>query len=358
MYPALSILQAINERAESVLWVGGEGGMEADLVARQNIPFRAVPAAGLHGVGLRALPANLVKLAQGYFAARRILREFNPDVLLFTGGYVAAPVAVAGLNVPTLLYVPDIEPGLALKALSRVADTITLTTETSSRFFPANKRLVVTGYPTRADLRKIERGTARKQLGLSNDLPVLMISGGSKGARLINQAITANLPELLKIAQVIHLTGELDWPEIQKLQVTLPAELSSRYHPFPYLHEEMALAFSSADVVLSRAGASTLGELPFFGLPAILVPYPFAWRYQKVNADYLADKGAAIVVENDVLSERLLPTLRSLIAEPEKLQKMSSAMASLAQPDAAARIADLVIEMGSRKASERKPAND
>jgi UDP-N-acetylglucosamine--N-acetylmuramyl-(pentapeptide) pyrophosphoryl-undecaprenol N-acetylglucosamine transferase len=185
-----------------------------------------------------------------------------------------------------------------------------------------------------------------------------MISGGSKGARLINQAITANLPELLKIAQVIHLTGELDWPEIQKLQVTLPAELSSRYHPFPYLHEEMALAFSSADVVLSRAGASTLGELPFFGLPAILVPYPFAWRYQKVNADYLADKGAAIVVENDVLSERLLPTLRSLIAEPEKLQKMSSAMASLAQPDAAARIADLVIEMGSRKASERKPAND
>jgi len=118
------------------------------------------------------------------------------------------------------------------------------------------------------------------------------------------------------------------------------------------------LAFSSADVVLSRAGASTLGELPFFGLPAILVPYPFAWRYQKVNADYLADKGAAIVVENDVLSERLLPTLRSLFAEPEKLQKMSSAMASLAQPDAAARIADLVIEMGSRKASERKPAND
>ncbi len=332
--------------------------MEADLVARQNIPFRAVPAAGLHGVGLRALPANLVKLAQGYFAARRILREFNPDVLLFTGGYVAAPVAVAGLNVPTLLYVPDIEPGLALKALSRVADTITLTTETSSQFFPANKRLVVTGYPTRADLRKVERATARKQLGLSNDLPVLMISGGSKGARLINQAITANLPELLKIAQVIHLTGELDWPEIQKLQVTLPAELNSRYQPFPYLHEEMALAFSSADVVLSRAGASTLGELPFFGLPAILVPYPFAWRYQKVNADYLADKGAAIVVENDVLCERLLPTLRSLIAEPEKLQKMSSAMASLAQPDAAARIADLVIEMGSRKASERKPAND
>lgn len=332
--------------------------MEAELVARQNIPFRAIPAAGLHGVGLRSLPANLVKLAQGYFAARRILREFDPDVLLFTGGYVAAPVAGAGLKIPTLLYVPDIEPGLALKALSKMADTITLTTESSSRFFSAKKRLVVTGYPTRTDLRKLDRQSARKQLGLGNDLPVLMIYGGSKGARLINQAITANLNELLKIAQVIHLTGELDWPEIQKVQSTLPAELSSRYHPFPYLHGEMAVAFSSADVVLSRAGASTLGELPFYGLPAILVPYPFAWRYQKVNADYLANQGAALVVENEVLSEKLLSTLQSLFMQPEKLQSMSSAMASLAQPNAAARIADLVVEMGSRKTSERKPAND
>lgn len=332
--------------------------MEADLVTRQNIPFRAIPAAGLHGVGLRSLPANLVKLTQGYFASRRILREFKPDVLLFTGGYVAAPVALAGLHLPSMLYVPDIEPGLALKALSKVADTITLTTETSRRFFPAGKRLIVTGYPLRADLHKVDQRTARKQLGLSNDLPVLMISGGSKGARLINQAITTNLSQLLQFVQVIHLTGELDWSETQKVQADLPADLASRYHAYPYLHEEMALAFSSADIVLSRAGASTLGELPFYALPAILVPYPFAWRYQKVNADYLAEKGTAVVVENNILSEKLLPVLHELLDDAAKLQNMKNAMSSLSKPDAAAQIAERVIEMGSRTAGERKPSHD
>jgi UDP-N-acetylglucosamine--N-acetylmuramyl-(pentapeptide) pyrophosphoryl-undecaprenol N-acetylglucosamine transferase len=332
--------------------------MEADLVARQNIPFRAIPAAGLHGVGLRSLPTNLVKLTQGFFASRRILREFKPDVMLFTGGYVAAPVAVAGMSIPSMLYVPDIEPGLALKALSRTARIITLTTETSRQYFPASKHTVVTGYPTRADLRRLDKQAARAQLGLAQDLPVLMITGGSKGARLINHAITAKLQELLQMVQVVHITGELDWPEIETVKASLPVDLASRYHPFSYLHEEMAAAFSSADIVISRAGASTLGELPFYGLPAILVPYPFAWRYQKVNADFLAEQGAALVVENAELTEKILSTLRSLLGDPNRLENMQAAMRSLARPDAAKEIADLVIEMGSRKNPERKPAHD
>ena len=328
--------------------MGGEGGMEAALVNRQGIPFRAIPAAGLHGVGLSKLPGNIIKLIRGVFASARILREFKPDVLLFTGGYVAVPMAFAGRKTPTMLYVPDIEPGKALQMLARFADTIALTTPNSLQYFSSAKKLVVTGYPTRSGLMKLDKKAAQKQMGVSSDLPVLLIVGGSKGARLVNQSVMRHLPELLAKMQVIHLTGELDWPEIQKAAASLPAALGKHYHASPYLHEEMAAAFSCADIVLSRAGASTLGELPFYALPAILVPYPFAWKYQKVNADYLAMKGAAVVVENSSLDELLLPTLASILDGKNRLQSMQKAMASLAQPDAAKKIASLVWELAER----------
>lgn len=354
MYPALSIQQALTDRFESILWVGGIAGMEAELVSRQNIPFRSIPAAGLHGVGLRSLPGNLFKLAQGFSASARILREFRPDVLLFTGGYVAVPMALAGRNIPQVLFVPDIEPGQALKGLAHYANVIALTAEDSRQYFSPKTKLVVTGYPVRSGLQKLARFSARRQMGLNDDLPVLFIVGGSKGARLINQAVMQVINDLLREYQVIHLTGELDWPEIQNQKATLPSELVSRYHAFPYLHEEMAAAFSSTDIVLSRSGASTLGELPFYGLPAILVPYPFAWRYQKVNADYLVNKGAAVMIENSQLKEELIPALHRLLSDQHKMDSMRTEMASLARPDAAMKIAALVMGLVSPSLAEGK----
>jgi len=127
VYPALSVLQALKNDAQPVLWVGGEGGMEAGLVTHSGVPYTSIPAAGLHGVGLRTLPGNLLRLARGTQAARRILAEFRPDVLLFTGGYVAAPLAFAGRHIPSLVYCPDVEPGLALKFLGRFAAHIAVT---------------------------------------------------------------------------------------------------------------------------------------------------------------------------------------------------------------------------------------
>ncbi|MDO9301528.1 MAG: UDP-N-acetylglucosamine--N-acetylmuramyl-(pentapeptide) pyrophosphoryl-undecaprenol N-acetylglucosamine transferase, partial [Anaerolineales bacterium] len=129
------------------LWVGGEGGMEEELVNRAGISYRSIPAAGVHGVGLHALPGNIAKLTRGVLASRRILREFKPDVLFFTGGFVAAPMALAGSNIPTVLYVPDIEPGLALKFLSRFADVVTVTASDSKKYFSRPQRLILSGYP-------------------------------------------------------------------------------------------------------------------------------------------------------------------------------------------------------------------
>jgi UDP-N-acetylglucosamine--N-acetylmuramyl-(pentapeptide) pyrophosphoryl-undecaprenol N-acetylglucosamine transferase len=321
--------------------------MEADLVQRTHVPFTTIPAAGLHGVGLRALPGNVMRVFKGIAAARRILKEFRPDVMFYTGGYVAGPMALAGWKIPTLLYVPDIEPGLALKGLSKFSQCIAITAEPSRKFF-GKRRQVVTGYPTRPEIRGWDMASGRKALGLKKDEPVLLVFGGSKGARTINRAVLACITGILKMAQVVHITGQLDWVEVETARAQLDPKQQERYHIYLYLHEEMGAALASADLVVSRAGASSLGEFPLFGLPAILVPYPYAWRYQKVNAGYLVDQGAALLLEDETMSTQLFATIQSLLADPQRLEAMRNKMRSLAIPDAASRIAQLILELGSK----------
>ena len=324
--------------------------MEGELVRRAGIPFEAIPAAGVHGVGWRALPGNLLQLARGLLAALRILANFKPQVMFFTGGFVAVPIALAGIlprpgqrRPRSLLYVPDIEPALALRTLARFANRIAITVEATRIYFDRRPELIVTGYPVRADLQRWSREQALQAIQVSPQLPTLLVFGGSKGARSINQAVLRTLPELLREVQVIHISGTLDWPEVQahrdQLAGSLGQDMLLRYKAFPYLHAEMGAALTVADLVVCRAGASTLGELPLFGVPAILVPYPYAWRYQQVNAQYLAERGAALVLQDAEMSLGLLPLVRDLIHNPEKLARMRAAMSSLAKPDAAKHIA-------------------
>ncbi len=367
MYPALAVLEALKKlqveglqvassRVDNLptfqpsdlqtLWVGSEGGMEEELVKRAGIPYRSVPAAGVHGVGLRTLPGNIAKLARGVTASRRILREFKPNVLFFTGGFVAAPMALAGANIPTVLYVPDIEPGLALKFLSHFADVVTVTAFDSKKYFSRSERIILSGYPLRTDLSNWSREKATQRFGLdaSHSKPTLLITGGSKGARSINMAVLHHLKELLDVAQIIHITGSLDWPVVEKAARQLPAELQPQYHVMPYSHE-MGAALAAADLVISRAGASSLGEYPFFGLPAVLVPYPYAWRYQKVNADFLAEQNAAVILQDEFLEDKLLSVVKDLLLNKHKLEAMQTAMKKLSQPNAASVIASQLVEL-------------
>jgi undecaprenyldiphospho-muramoylpentapeptide beta-N-acetylglucosaminyltransferase len=351
VYPALAIIAALRARGRTeVLWVGGEGGMEAALVQREGIAFTAVPAAGIHGVGLGQLPGNALRLARGIPAARRVLRGFAPDVVLFTGGFVGVPVALAAGRRPRVVYVPDIEPGLALKVACRNAEAVCVTADAARAFYPARQRLVVTGYPTRPGLKTAGQSEARARLGLSPELPTLLVFGGSRGARSINQAVWSCLEAVLRITQVVHVTGELDWPRVAAVRESLEGSLGRRYHPHAYLHEEMGLAFAAADLAIARAGASTLGELPLFGLPAALVPYPYAWRYQRLNAEYLVREGAAVLLRDEDLGEQLLPTVQALLGDRAKLQSMSEAARRLARPDAAQAIATEIERAAERGA--------
>jgi UDP-N-acetylglucosamine:LPS N-acetylglucosamine transferase len=366
VYPALSVLkQLMSQKPESVpdlqaktsqtpveevqvLWVGGSGGMEADLVRREGLRFEEIPAAGVHGVGWRELPGNLWKLGRGFFSSRRILRKFRPDILFFTGGYVAVPMALAAHlsgRSKSLLYVPDIEPGLALKTVARFSDCITLTVEESGVYFPKHPTKVVTGYPLRPGLNHWTISEARSFFALQEELPILLVIGGSKGARSINQALAGALPELLREMQVIHITGKLDWQMMEQTRIALPTEQLNRYRPYPYLYDEIGAAMQLADLVISRAGASILGELPLFGLPAILVPYPYAWRYQRGNACYLVKRGAAELIEDSQLAEQIIPKVHELMADHAKREKMSHIMHSLSKPEASANIAILLTDL-------------
>jgi UDP-N-acetylglucosamine--N-acetylmuramyl-(pentapeptide) pyrophosphoryl-undecaprenol N-acetylglucosamine transferase len=330
------------------LWVGSEAGMEAALVRKEGTPFMSIPAAGLHGVGVRALPGNVAKLTRGYFASRKILKDFRPDVLFFTGGYLAAPMAVAGSRVPTALYVPDIEPGLALKVLARLADRICVTSAQSQQYF--SRRVAATGYPVRAEVARWTKAQGKAELGLSEDYPVLLVVGGSKGARSINQALIANLSQLLEVVQVVHLTGQGEWGTVAAATSGLDPAQQKRYRRYPFLEETMGAALAAADFAVTRAGASVLGELPLFGLPAILVPYPHAWRYQWINAKYLTEHKAALVIHDAALRDKLLSTVRELVQNPAKQEEMRSAMRSLAHPEAAMTLAGHLLELGGHRA--------
>ena len=225
-----------------------------------------------------------------------------------------------------------------------------MTAPNSKKYFSRPERIILSGYPLRADLSNWSREKATQHFGLdaSRTKPTLLITGGSKGARSINMAVLKHLNELLGVAQIIHITGSLDWPVVEKSAHELPAQLRSLYHAMPYSHE-MGAALAAADLVISRAGASALGEYPFFGLPAVLVPYPYAWRYQKVNADFLAEQNAAVILQDEFLEDKLLHVVTDLMLNTNKLEAMRAAMKKISHPNAAGIIASQLVELAGEQ---------
>lgn len=314
---------------------------------RAGISFRGIAAAGLHGLApWQAIP-NLMHMMQGLRQAWRLIGEFQPHVCFVTGGYLSVPVALAAWirRVPLFVYLPDIEPGQAVRLISRFAQRVAVTAEESCAYFPQHK-VVVTGYPIRPEFRRVDRTTARRALGLQADLTTLLVMGGSRGARSINRALAAILGELLPICQIIHVTGHLDAQWVDASRDALTPELRPRYHPYAYLHsEEMAQAMASAELVVARAGAATMGEFTAMGLPSVLVPYPHYWRYQQVNADYLVRHGAAVRLEDERLASDLARVVRGLLADAEERRRMGERAQVLARPMAAGRMAQEILQL-------------
>lgn len=327
---------------DDILYVGSAQGMEVDIVARYGLPFRGIAAGGLRGLAPWTVARNLGRLALGLIQAWRLVGHFRPDVILATGGYVCAPLVVAGWlrRVPSLIYLPDIEPGLAIRFLARFAARVAVSLEAARAFLPASK-VVVTGYPVRRELLETDKLAARHRLGLQEGERTLLVFGGSQGAHRINQAVCQVAAQLAELCQVIHISGPADEGWLQQRRERLPRHLRRRYRVYPYLHEEMPQALAAADLAVARAGAATLGEFPALGLPSILVPYPYAGAHQARNARILAEAGAAVVIADAELNgPALLSWVEELLGDQEALSRMGANARRLARPEAAARIAE------------------
>jgi UDP-N-acetylglucosamine--N-acetylmuramyl-(pentapeptide) pyrophosphoryl-undecaprenol N-acetylglucosamine transferase len=280
--------------------------------------------------------------------ARRIVRQFRPDVALVTGGYASVPVTLAAraMHVPVLIYLPDIVPGHAVRLLSYLSGLVAVTSE-DSRHYLKRRKVVVTGYPVRSDVFTMSRSQARQRLALNASLPTLLVFGGSRGARSINQALVAGLRELLAVCQIIHVSGSLDAEWVSEAARGIHGDLRERYQHHVYL-DSMPAALLAADLAVARAGAATMGEFPAAGLAAILVPYPHSGKHQEPNAQYLARHGAARVLADSELSDRLVPSILELLADRPQLDRMRAASRALARPDAAAQIGRLVCGLSGR----------
>lgn len=330
-----------------VTWLGRADSLEAALVAeRGGLRFLPIAAGPLVGQGPLGRMRGVLRLGRGSLAAWRAAGAERPAAVLVTGGYVSVPVSVAAWlrRIPLLVYLPDLRPGRAVQLIARMATRIAITHAAAAERLPAGKS-IVTGYPVRSALRAADPIRSRARLGLAPDRPILLVFGGSQGAQRLNRALVAAAPRLLARCQIVHVCGPSQLSEVSAARAALGDALGAGYRLDGYLHgADMAAALASADLVLCRAGAATLGELPALGLPAILVPLPISGGHQWPNAALLESAGAALTVPDGELDgPRLADEVMGLLDAPERLAAMRVAARSLDHPDAARAIWQLLI---------------
>lgn len=344
---------------------------ERIVTSESSLPFRALPAAPLRGRGPVAVARGAATTARGTAAAARLLGELRPRAILGTGGYVCVPLFLAARarGVPAMVYLPDVVPGLAVRLLSRLAALTAVNVEDALPYLgfelePGTQtarrgsgRAIVTGYPVRGELFGQDKKACRRAFGLDDALPVVLVYGGSRGARSINRAIEALLPALLERAALIHVCGrEGDESWLRAAAEQLPERLRSRYNLYAYLgsgERSMVAAFGAADLAICRSGASTMAELPAAGLPAVLVPYPYV--HQDENADYLVRHGAAVKVADDAMlgpgrpeDGALFRAVIQLFDHNDERQDMAERSRALARPDAARSLAEALLRLAAR----------
>jgi UDP-N-acetylglucosamine--N-acetylmuramyl-(pentapeptide) pyrophosphoryl-undecaprenol N-acetylglucosamine transferase len=348
VYPSISVARALEAelraqgRGLETLYIGIRGRVDEVIVPREGFAFRAISAGQLRVSSPLAFVGNVARLAWGSLQSIRVLRGFKPDVVFATGGYASVPVGVAArvLRRPLVVYLPDVTPGWAVRLLSRLATRMTTTSDRALQYLPKSKTTVV-GYPVRGDFWSLDRETARRRMALPTGRPVLLVTGASLGAKRLNDAVSDQLPALLSRWTLLHVTGADDEARLLARRDGLPPEMRERYVVRGYL-DDMPAALMAADLVVSRAGASSLGELPASGAPSVLVPGEYDGWSQEPNAAYLESEDAAVMLKNADLA-RLSETVDALLDDPPRLQAMSAAARRLARPDAARDIARILI---------------
>lgn len=349
--PALAIAQDLRLRHPDweIAFAGNPDGMEGKLIPQADFPLFPLEVRGFRRSftpsALRYNTGAVFRLAKALPGARRILKDFQPDLVIGTGGYVSGPLLyqAAGANIPTLIHEQNAFPGVTTKLLSKRVDTVLLPVEKAGEYLPDAKHKVLVGNPVRSEFFSLNKDEARKQLGI-DDRFFIVSCGGSNGALMINRAVTdfmaLHFPE--KRFRHLHATGHygFEWmPELLTQKGVAFNQPDSLIEVREYIHN-MPVVMAAADLVINRAGASILAELAATGTPSILIPSPnVAENHQFYNAKAVEEKGAALVLtENELDGERLMQIITGLADDSARLAEMSAASRSLAVRDVCDRI--------------------
>jgi len=343
IYPGIAVAKEILRRDEKsqIRFVGTARGLENRLVPQAGFELSIIDSAGLKSVGAAARVRGLAILPRSFYGARRIIREFRPDVVIGAGGYVSGPVLLTAalMNLPTMVLESNALPGWTNRKLARFVDKAAVTFEASLPFFRGKG--VVTGNPVRREFFEIP--ARQREAGQFS----LLIFGGSQGAHAINEAMVAALPELeaqRSMLRITHQTGEADFERVRSAY--LEAGWGEQTEAKRYI-DDMVRSFAGADLVICRAGATTTAELIAAGKAAIMIPFPLAADdHQRKNAEALEAQGAArMILQKDLSGARLAEEIRQLVQLPDELVKMEAASRKLARGDAAAAAVDLIQEL-------------
>src|SRR6266496_3768666 len=335
IYPALAIATRLREEYQAeIMFLGSDDGLETEIVPAAGFRLATVKAGKLRRYVSWQTITGVMRVPMGMIQAINIVGKFRPQVVFTSGGYVAVPAGLAArLNrVPLLMHQQDVPPNLSNKLVAPLATRISVAFAASLAYFPAHKTLQL-GNPIRQamlDIRQTLPQEARQTLGFEEREPLLLITGGSQGARHLNQIVCEALPDLLAHCQVLQISGKELYSEAHELS-------RKRYRLVAYLNEEMPLALQAADLVLCRSGASTLSELAVLGKPSILVPLPPAIGSspQEANAEMFERKAAAEVIKDqDLKPQVLVERVKYILSSSTCLEAMAEASRSFAKPQA------------------------
>jgi len=374
--PALAIIKTIGDLSAGADWrpqfryIGGTRGIEQQQITAAGIDFVGVATGKLRRYFSLENLTDLFRIPIGVAQALREVARFRPDVVLSTGGYVGVPAVLAAklLRVPILTHEQTVQIGLANRITARFATTIALTFESARRELPAALRdkAIVTGNPVRSLIFGGDGDAAARWAGFAPDdqeLPTIYVTGGSQGARIINRAVEAALPDLLAFCRIIHQCGQQpdgeqqDYDRLAQAAAQLPHELRRRYYFTRFVGVEIKDVLALADLVVGRAGAGTIAEICVLGKPALYIPLvPTGGDEQTRNALACAAAGAATIIAQAELSgARLVAELRPLLADHARLQAMGRAALTLGRPDAARAVAEAVLALARVSQVPKRP---
>ena len=340
MYPALTVAGILAAERDEVLFVGTPDGLEARLVPEAGVAFRGLTARGFNRSRPWTLVTSSVRIATSTIRAWIWFGADRPDVVVGFGGYVSIPVGLAAVlrGVPLVLHEQNSVPGLANRVLSRWASGVGVTYEESRSRLAHPERVEMTGNPVRPAVSSADRSGGRATLGLPQDARVLVVFGGSRGARHLNSAIVALRDRLLGLddLHVIHIAGKAEGETVRTALASAGGDGDGRWRVLDYL-EDMGSALAAADLVVARAGATSIAEITVLGLPAVLVPYPYATDdHQTKNAATMVAHGAAeLVADSELDGERFGDIVLAILEDAAVRDTMSDASRALGKPDAA-----------------------